>query len=311
VSIDPSYPKPISKSVKLDESAPLRKRKFFSNVDSKNPELETLKYANKKELDYESKMKAIHAAQTKKIPSKNQAWKAVFNYIAQESGLDIVFEPAKSQLDFELKLAKSYYDLAYLNPLQFNSFRDSPGYQAQIKRKSQPLRGMIFIKKNSPIKSFSKLRGSIIAFPGLLNFPASIIPRESLHRLNFEITPQFLANQNTVYHEVARGHFVAGAGTEESYLAQPTDIRNSLVKIWDSPGFSPYVFAAHPRVPFFSLVKLKRAMVRMNKQQAGKALLEDIFVENGFEVAKDSDWDEIKQIDLGILNGTAVDTRSK
>jgi len=169
---------------------------------------------------------------------------------------------------------------------------------------------MVFVKKVGAISSFSELRGATIAFPGLLNYAASVIPRESLYRLNFDITPQFLASSDLVYSEVINNQYIAGAGTEESLKAQPPEIRNSLKVVWNSPGFSPHAFVAHPKVPFFSLIKLKKAMVQMVKSQNGKDLLRHIFIQNGFEVAKDSDWDEVKHINLDIINGNTKTTNA-
>ncbi len=244
------------------------------------------------------------------VPGKNEIWVEVFSYLSKETGLDLKFEPATSQLDFELNLAKSYYDLALVSPLQFDAFRQNPGYQAQVKRKAQPIRGIIFVKKNGKIKSFSELRDAIIAFPNPLNFESSIAPRESLKRLNFNIIPQFLSSEAAVYKEVINEQYIAGSGTHENFLAQPIEIRNSLKVVWDSPGFSPHAFVAHPRVDFFSLVKLKRAFVDMIKNEEAKKLLPYIFVDNGFEVARDSDWDEIKLIDLNELNGSIQNTQA-
>lgn len=280
VSVAPSYPIPVSLTSPEPEDTGIKKLK--SETDSKN------------ELRISSD----------NVPEKNEIWKQVFAYIANESGVDMKFEPASSQLNFELNLAKSYYDLAYVTPLQFDAFRDNPGYQAQIKRKAQPIRSVIFVKKNGTIKSFSELRNAIIAFPNPLNFESSIVPRESLKRLKFNIIPQFLASEASVYKEVISGQFIAGAGTHENFLAQPVEISNSLKIIWDSPGFSPHALVAHPRVNFLSLVKLKRAFVNMVKNDEAKKLLPYIFVDNGFEVARDSDWDEIKLIDLNELNGS-------
>jgi len=237
------------------------------------------------------------------VPSKTQAWQAVFDYLSNKTGLELTFEPTNSQLDFELKLAKGYYDLAYINPLQFAAFHDYPGYKAIAKRKAQPLRGMIFVKRHGAITTLSQLRAATIAFPGLLNFPASVVPRESLQRLNVDINPRFLSSEKKVFHEVAKGNFIAGAGTQAGFQAQSQGIQNALHAIWKSPGFTPHAFVAHPRIPFFSINKLQRAMIKMNKRDKGKALLPYIFVENGFEVARDSDWDEINLIDLNTLNG--------
>ena len=283
-SVAPSFPAPIS-------------------------ELEILEKPNKwKRPGAKFKKKPILLASSPEpsveLPSKQQAWTAVIEYLERQANISVKFEPASSQLDFELKLAKGYYDLAYVTPLQFNAFRDFPGYQAQIKRKAQPLRGIIFVKKSSNITTFAELRDATIAFPGPLNFAASVIPRESLKRLNFNITPKFLANSDQVYANVANKKYIAGAGTEESLKAQEPEIRDTLKIIWNSPGFSPHAFIAHPRVPFFSLIKLKKAMVGMIKDQDGKEQLKHIFVNNGFEVAKDSDWSEIMNIDIDTLNNS-------
>ena len=238
-------------------------------------------------------------------PTKHQAWQDVFKYLSNEARLTLHYEPSSSQLDFELKLAKGYFDLAYINPLQFSAFRDYPGYKAVAKRKAQPLRGLIYVRRHGAITTLAQLRDATIAFPGLLNFPGSIAPRESLQRLNVDINPRFLGSERKVFHGVATGEFIAGAGTEAGFQAQSKGIQNALHAIWTSPGFTPHAFVAHPRVPFFSINKLQRAMIKMNKREEGKALLPYIFVDNGFEVARDSDWDEINLINLDTLNGAA------
>lgn len=286
VSIAPSYPEPVPQYINM---LPEVKEKKLRTDDESEP--------------------AKTPTPEEKVPSKNEVWQKVFDYIREETKLDLVFEPASSQLDFELKLAKSYYDLALVTPLQFDAFRDNPGYQAQVKRKAQPIRSIIFVKKNSRIKTFADLRDAIIAFPNPLNFDSSIVPRESLKRLNFNIIPQFLRSEAAVYQEVIRERYIAGAGTHENFRAQPIEIQSSLRIIWDSPGFSPHPFVAHPRVDFFSLIKLKRAFVDMIKNENTRKLLPYIFVDNGFEVARDSDWDEIKLIDLNELNGSIKNTQ--
>jgi len=283
VGVAPSMPKPIAQQEKETQSTQTKR----TNKSKKAQKSTTLPLVRKREI----------------VPTKEQAWQAVFDYLANETGLSFQFEPANSQLDFELKLAKGYYDLAYINPLQFIAFHDYPGYKAVTKRKAQPIRSIIFVKHHGPILSLTELRGATIAFPGLLNFPASVVPRESLQRLNVDIVPRFLASERQVFYEVTQGFFIAGAGTQAGFDAQPQEIRNGLKIIWTSPGFTPHAFVAHPRIPFFSINKLQRAMIRMNKREEGKVLLPYIFVDNGFEVARDRDWDEINLIDLDVLNG--------
>ncbi|KZY36998.1 hypothetical protein A3741_08730 [Oleiphilus sp. HI0069] len=286
VGVAPSFPKPVAELEALEKQIVKKKSKFA---------------VKQKKLDQQ----LSYATSSSSLPTKTVAWQNVISFLEQASGIELKYEAASSQLDFELKLAKGHYDLAYTTPLQFHAFKEFPGYQAQVKRKSQPIRGLIFVKKTGPIKTLAELRNATIAFPGLLDFAASVVPRESLNKLNFDIIPQFLSSQSEVYKGVANGDYIAGGGTDESFRALPPEIRSRLRMLWDSPGFSPYPLIAHPRVDFFSLTKLKRAFVNMIKDDEGEKLLKYIFVENGFEVAKNSDWDEIGLIDLHILNGTS------
>jgi len=275
------------------------------SIPSPLPQIKNDSYAPTKKSKSSSTPPSTETAPREIVPSKVQAWQAVFDYLANKASIELKFEPSGSQLDFELKLAKGHYDLAYINPLQFAAFHDFPGYKAVAKRKAQPIRSMIFVKRHGPVTTLTQLRKAIIAFPGALNFPASVVPRESLQRLKVNVIPQFLSSEKKVFHEVANGNFIAGAGTEAGFQAQSKGIKNALHTIWTSPGFTPHAFVAHPRVPFFSINKLQRAMIKMNKREEGKALLPYIFVDNGFEVARDSDWDEINLIDLEALNGAA------
>ena len=48
----------------------------------------------------------------------------------------------------------------------------------------------------------------------------------------------------------------------------------------------------------------------MIKDEEAKKLLPYIFVDNCFEVARNSDWDEVKLIDLNALNGSDRNTSS-
>ena len=260
------------------------------------------------EIKADSKKKRFQKAHYRKIPpaqSKKEAWQAVIDYLKAETKLNLALEEASSQLDFELKLAKGYFDFAYVTPTQFAAFNPHPGYKAVAKRKAQPLRGIVVAKKGGAITTLRLLEEKVIVFPGLLDFPGSIVPRQSLSELNFPIKPQFVASQARVYESVIDGRYLAGAGTNESFETLPPETRNQLHIIWDTPGYTPYAFAAHPRVPFFSIIKMQRAMVGMTKTEQGKKLLPYIFVKNGFETAKDADWHDAKNIDLHTLNNVS------
>lgn len=234
--------------------------------------------------------------------SKTQAWNAVIGILAADSGIDLLPEPSSSQLDFELKLAKGHYDLAYMNPLQFVSFNHRSGYKAIAKRKAQPLRGLVVVKAESQVSNLRDIEGQVIVFPGLLDFQSSIAPRESLKKLGIAYIPHILAGPEEAYQSVLSGVFSAAAGTIESLNTLPPPKRQKLRIIWDTPGYTPHAFAAHTRVSFYVLTRLQKALVSLIKTDTGKKILPLIHARNGFEVAKDSDWHDARQIDLSALN---------
>jgi len=242
------------------------------------------------------------------VPEKSDAWRAILAYLSKKSRLDLQLVPIDSQLDFELKLAKGELDFAYLTPLQFVNFNNHPGYHAVVKRKAQPLRGMIVVSAKSPFQTIKDLHDKTLAFPGLLDFPASIATREGLRQLDIQVQPRYLDSASAVYAAILEGKYPGGGGTYASFQALPPQQQDQLRVLWNSPGYTPYAFAAHPGVPFYSIITLQRVMVGMIKDPAGQALLKPVFVDNGFEVASDGDWHDARMIELETLNNP---TRSR
>ena len=89
---------------------------------------------------------------------------------------------------------------------------------------------------------------------------------------------------------------------EASYYDLPPDRQEQHKILWETPGSAPFVFAAHPRLPFFSINKLQRAMVNLNRGGKNQELFALLRANNGFEVARNSDWIDAQSIDLRSLN---------
>ena len=251
----------------------------------------------KRKIKVETKPKAREI-----LPTKTQAWQKVFNYLSTKSGVDLKFEPASSQLDFELKLAKGRFDLAYMSPVQFVNGNQAGSYKALAKRKSQPAKGLIVALKDGPIKSLRDFEGKVVAFPGLLNFSSSIIPRRSLEQLNIHVKPHFTGSHLQAMQLVLNGAVLGAAGTQASIALLSPPQKDKLTIVWDTPSFTPHAFARHTRVPFYSQIRLQNALVGLIKTEQGKRLLPTIHINNGFETATDSDWEDVESIDIDSLN---------
>lgn len=290
VGIAPSLPEPV-----LEE---------MEDVEEESLETRMRRGLKVKKEDAEIPIKAeVSKTQPKDLPSKYEAWRDALLYLGKKIGIELTLVKASSQLKFELGLSKGIYDFAYVTPLQFTAFNEQPGYKAIAKRKAQPLRGVIYVKNTSQYQSLVELKGETFVFPNPLDFAGSVAIRSSLDKLDYDFETKFMPNHAQTYAQVAIGNFVAGGGTRETFLAQPPEIRKNLRIIWDSPGYSPYPFVAHPRVPFYTITRLQREMVNMSKDPNMEETLKYLFVNNGFEVARDKDWHEITLIDLNKLNG--------
>ena len=243
-----------------------------------------------------------------RLPGRVQVWSDAVTHLGEKSGLAMDADLPQSQLVFERKLANGLYDFAYISPMQFISAREFPGYTAIAKRKAEPLRSAIVVKKFSPFKTFAELRDLRVGFSHPLDYTGSIIPRDSLQRANFSVQGSFLPDQQQVLNAVLTGKIDAGAIGSETWDATGPEYSQNLRIIWDSPGYTPFAFVAHPRLPFYSTTKMQRALVGMIKHEDGQALLEFMHVRNGFESATNSDWHDAQNIDLDKLNQPAPRT---
>lgn len=235
-------------------------------------------------------------------PTRSAAWQAFVDLLSETSGVTLKMVPFASRLDFEIGMSKGAFDLAYLDPLQFLQFKAHPGYNALVKRRAQPLQALIVTTQNSPAASIKDLTNRTIGFPGLLHYDASVIARESLKRLQIDHSAHFMPSSQAVFEAVLAGEVPAGATRIEDLRAQPLDTQQKLRILWETPGYTPYALAAHPRVAFFTINRLQRALVRLDKSERGRDVLQHIFVANGFETASNGDWHDAASIDPTILH---------
>jgi phosphonate transport system substrate-binding protein len=236
------------------------------------------------------------------MPSRAQVWKSLTKQLEQKTGLQLNLEMPDSQLEFERNLALGKYDIAYTTPLQFLTAADAQNYRALAKRKAQPLRALIIVRKLDEARTLRDIETGITGFDSILNYSSSIITRYSLKRLDIELPMQLFENEEALFNGLASGQVRAISIAESSFYALSPDRQEQLKILWETPGFAPFAFISHPRVPFYSINKLQRAMVNLNRSGRNQELVEQLGALNGFEVARNSDWLDARGIDVDALN---------
>lgn len=228
-------------------------------------------------------------------------WVPVLGYLGRGAGLDIKFATAPDIPEFERRLAAGAYDLAYMNPYHYTVFSREPGYRAFAKSKGQLLKGILVVRNDSQIRDPSDLGGATLAFPAPAAFAASVLTRAYLTEQGIAFTPRFVASHDSVYLGVVKGLYAGGGGVVRTFESIDPAVRDQLRILWTTKGYTPHAFAAHPRVSAEAVKRLTDAMVAMSRTDEGRALLAPLSIE-GFEAAKDSDWEDVRALGLDLLN---------
>lgn len=227
-------------------------------------------------------------------------WAPILEYLGRESGLNLEFRTAPDIPEFEARLTAGEDDIAYMNPLHYTVFSETTGYRAFAKERDKRIKGILVVRNDSPVQSPRELDGATLAFPAPGAFAASVLTRAYLVGEGIRFTPRYVSSHDSVYRTVAKGLYPAGGGVVRTLSSTEPDIREQLRVLWTTRGYTPHAFAVHPRVPSDAVERLAQAMVGMDADEAGRALLARLSV-TGFETAKDSDWDDVRSLGIQSL----------
>ena len=188
-------------------------------------------------------------------------WTPILEDLSGTTGYRIEFRTAPNIPEFEQRLAKGEYDVAYMNPYHYTTFHRKPGYLAFAKAKDKRLKGIIVVRADSPYQTLEELANQTLAFPSPAAFAASIVTRANLQSRSIPFEPRYVSSHDSVYRSVAKGLYPAGGGVVRTFNNVDEDTRGQLRILWTSPGYTPHAFAAHPRLDSEVVGTVQTAMV--------------------------------------------------
>lgn len=227
-------------------------------------------------------------------------WTPIVRYLSDKTGHDVRFTTAKDIPTFEERLAEGQYDVAYMNPYHYTVFSSAPGYNAFARQQDKRIKGIVVVKKDSALRDMEELEGEKLAFPSPAAFAASVLPRSHLRTEGIAFTPQYVSSHDSVYLGVARGLFPAGGGVMRTFNNTDPAVREQLKVLWTTKTYTPHAFAAHPRVPETVVDDIASAMLAMNDDPEGRALLDSINFK-GMQAAANADWNDVRGLGIELL----------
>ncbi len=228
-------------------------------------------------------------------------WGPLLKRVGEEAGIALQFRTARSIPIFEQRLKAGEYDFAYMNPYHYTVFSQH-AYRALAKRRAQKIRGVMVVRKGSDAAALEDLDGKRVAMPSPAAFGASVLPQAALSQRGISITPQFVLSHDSVYLSVAKGLFPAGGGVLRTLNNMPPNIKDQLRVLWTTQAYTPHAFAVHERVPPNIRRAVLKALSALETDEQGLALLHNLKIKYGIEAAEDSDWNDVRAIDIDALN---------
>lgn len=228
-------------------------------------------------------------------------WTPILAYLSQKTGYAIHFKTARDIPTFERRLAAGDYDLAYMNPYHYTVFSQRPGYRVFAAEKDRMLTGIIVVRKDSLYQDIAELDGQTVAFPAPAAFAASLLTRAQLKTIGVSVVPKYVSSHDSVYHAAAMGLYPAGGGVVSTFDNLDPAIKEKLRIIWKTKEYSPHAIASHPRVPATVIKRVQQAMLDMNQDPQGRALLSAINFQ-GIRRATDIEYDDVRALKIGLLD---------
>lgn len=203
-------------------------------------------------------------------------WKPIVDALQQRTGLKLNLVATLSIGDFERELSRGKFDFVYANPYHIVREGSRQGYIPLV-RDPSPLRGILVVRKDSPITSPAELDGAEMAIPSYNALGASLLLRADLEQLfKVRIVPVNVMTHSSVYLEVANGLLPAGGGVEKTLHEQAPAVQQLLRVLYTTREMPSHPISAHPSVPIKVRLAVQNALLEMSRDPAGKRLLQHV-----------------------------------
>lgn len=224
-------------------------------------------------------------------------WNPIIEEVQKRSGVKLKLMSALTMPEYDQGMPKGKFDFVYANP--YHIYRESKGQgYIPLVRDNVPLRGILVVKKDSPVQSVKELNGKVLAMPYPNAIGASLLLRAELERLqHVKMTPLYVKNHSSVYLHVANGLADAGGGVEKTLEEQDKAVRDNLRVIYTTQPFTSHPVAAHPRVPKEVREKVRQAFLDMAATPEGKKLLAEVPFKQ-LVAASPQDYESLRKLNL-------------
>lgn len=208
--------------------------------------------------------------------SMHALWIPLVERLERELGITIRLKLYDSMSRFEEGLKRGDGDFIFSTPPQMVIARSSQKYIPLVRGKRE-LAGVLFVRKDSPVKSVAELKDTEVAFVGERNL-CSLMTRHSLSefKTDLHLVPLFSGSTTNVYRNVLLGKVSAGATLDVDIENENPETVDQFRVILTTPKVAPHPVSAHPRVEKELREKMTAVLLKLSKQNDGRELLKQV-----------------------------------
>ena len=230
-------------------------------------------------------------------------WTPFVERLAKETGLNLKLKVYEQMDAFENDFQSGTPDFLFSSPTQITLARESQGYIPLV-RNSQTIKGILFVKKDSPYNDVSQLEGKNISFVGSKNLCSIFVRHElaSNQPTKIKFNRIYAGSTNNVYKTVILGKADAGATLDVDIGRESPEITEQLRTIMSTEEINPHPLSAHPRVPEAIQQQVKETVLRLGKEESSQEMLKAIRIPKPVAADYIRDYKEIEVVNIRELS---------
>lgn len=228
-------------------------------------------------------------------------WTPFLELLSQKSGLKLELKVFAGMEEFEEQLESGLPDFIFTNSTQAVQAWRSQRYLPLV-RSSAMLKGVLFVKKDSPVTEVNDLLDKKIAFVGAKNL-CSVFVRDGLHHdlLAYSFIRLYEGSTQNVFKTVLLGKADAGVTLDVNLDTASNEIREGMRIIYQTAPLAPHPLSAHPRLPQDVRERILAAILALGANPKHESLLKSIGLAHPIPADYQRDYRSLEEIDLKAL----------
>ena len=229
----------------------------------------------------------------------HRQWTPFAERVAEATGVGVRLRIYSSFPAFESDVRRGIPDLVFHNPYQQLVAYQVQGYIPLVRNGARPLTGVLVVRHDSPVRTLDDLNGADIAFPHPTAFAASLYMRALLQdKEKIRFHAHYLTTHGNVYRHVILGRVAAGGGVNMTLEREPPETQRALRVLYITPPTPSHPLSAHPRVPAAVREALIQAVLGLNQDEDGRALLRRVDLAEPVRADQRRDYQPLERLHL-------------